>query len=59
MSLFRGEGVSKGLIDECAIECLRLAQRWRGGSRLPPDQAHLLNVEEVRSPVDSSLPQDR
>ena len=45
------EGVSKSFIDECAIECLRLAQNWRGGSRPPPDQARLLNVEEVHSPA--------
>ena len=56
--LFR-ESVSKSFIDESAAECLRLAQKWRDGHRLLPGQASSLDVEEVRSLVDSSLPQDR
>jgi hypothetical protein len=53
------EGVLKSFIDESAVECLRLARKWRDGPRLLPGQASSLDVEEVRSLVDSSLPQDR
>ena len=51
------EGVTKKFIDDSLIECLRLARKWRHDSRL--DQAGSPDVEETRSPADSSLLQVR